>query len=241
MLLPYLAEAENASKKYTVAFRGINYGEGYQDGEMEECENLSTERYPCISPRAERSVKAQFSSPSSMHAKDGIIVVDGTEVYFNGEPVGTVTEGRKQMATIGNYVVIFPDKAYFNVLTKTFGSLEETYKGTGLKFTHNTITTTGTFNFRDGDAVTISGCATAENNKSIIIRSLTSNTLTFKDNSFTAATETGEVTIKRKVPDLEFICESNYRLWGTKGNTIFSSKFSDPFNFEVFDGLADDS
>ncbi|MBR2180610.1 MAG: hypothetical protein IJ949_01835, partial [Oscillospiraceae bacterium] len=77
MLLPYLAEAENASKKYTVAFRGINYGEGYQDGEMEECENLSTERYPCIIPRAERSVKAQFSSPSSMHAKDGIIVVDG--------------------------------------------------------------------------------------------------------------------------------------------------------------------
>ncbi len=245
MLLPYLAEAESASKKYTVAFRGLNYGEGYQDGEMEECTNLSTERYPCISPRAERRERAQFSAPSSMHAKDGIIVVDGTAVYYmdkdGTKEVGTVTEGHKQMATIGNYVVIFPDKAYFNVSTKTFGSLEETYTGSGLKFTHNTITTTGTFSFRDGDAVTISGCATAENNKSIIIRSLTSNTLTFKDNSFTAATETGEVTIKRKVPDLEFICESNYRLWGTKGNTIFSSKFSDPFNFEVFDGLADDS
>ena len=43
------------------------------------------------------------------------------------------------------------------------------------------------------------------------------------------------------MPDLDFICESNYRLWGTHGNTIYSSKFSDPFNFQVFDGLASDS
>jgi hypothetical protein len=49
------------------------------------------------------------------------------------------------------------------------------------------------------------------------------------------------VTIKREVPDLDFICESNYRLWGTKGNTIYASKFSDPFNFNVFDGLSSDS
>ena len=140
MLLPYLAEAESASKKYTVAFRGLNYGEGYQDGEMEECTNLSTERYPCISPRAERAMSGKYEKPSSMHAKDGIIIIDGTKVLVGGEQVGTVTEGWKQMATIGNYVVIFPDKAYYNVSTKTFGSLEETYKGTGLKFTHNTIT-----------------------------------------------------------------------------------------------------
>lgn len=241
MLLPYLAELQSASKKYTVAFRGINYAEGYQDGEMAECENLSTEKYPCISQRASRVKVGQFEAPQTLHAKDGIIVIDGTNVFYNETKVGEVTEGRKQTATIGNYVVIFPDKKYYNVATEEFGSMEETFTGTGLVFTHNTITTTGEFKFREGDAVDISGCTTKENNKSLIIRKASSTVLTFKDNSFTAVEEAGEVTLKRSVPDLEFICESNYRLWGTKGNTIFSSKFSDPFNFFVFDNLASDS
>lgn len=241
MLLPYLEELQNTSKKYTVAFRGLNYGEGYQDGEMSECENLSTEKYPCISQRATRVKVGQYEAPQTLHTKEGIFVIDGTTVFYNEKKVGEVTEGRKQTATIGNYVVIFPDKVYYNVATETFGRMEETFTGTGLVFTHNTITTTGEFKFRDGDAVNITGCATAENNKGIIIRKATEKTLTFKDNSFTAVTEDGEVTLKRSVPDLDFICESNYRLWGTKGNTIFSSKFSDPLNFEVFDNLASDS
>lgn len=241
MLLPYLTELQNPSKKYTVSFRGINYGEGYQDGEMAECTNLSTEKYPCISQRANRVKKGQYNDPQTIHAKDGILIIDGTDVWYKDKKVGTVTEGRKQVATIGNYVVIFPDKVYYNVATKTFGSMEETFTATGLVFTSNTITTTEKFNFRDGDAVEITGCSTSENNKSPIVRGVSSTVLTFGDNTFTATTEEGAVTIKRKVPDLDFICESNYRLWGTKGNTIFSSKFSDPFNFFVFDNIASDS
>ena len=241
MILPYLQELENPSKKYTVAFRGINYGEGYQDGEMSECENLSTEKYPCISQRAARIKAGQFEKPQTIHAKEGLLVIDGTNVFYNERKVGEVTDGRKQTATIGNYVVIFPDKAYYNVATDTFGSMEETFTASGLVFTHNSITTTGEFKFRDGDAVDISGCVVSENNKSPVIKSMTNTTLTFKDNTFTATTEVGEVTIKRSVPDLEYICESNYRLWGTKGNTIFSSKFSDPFNFFVFENLSSDS
>lgn len=243
MLLPYLNETQAPSKKYTVSFRGINYGEGYQDGELAESENLSTDKYPCISQRAKRIKVGEYESPQTLHTKEGLIVIDGTNVYYNDEKVGTVTEGRKQCATIGNYVVIFPDKKYYNVAEKKFGSMEETFKATGLIFTHNSIMTEGIegFKFRDGDAVKISGCETAENNKSNIIRGATEAVLTFDDNSFTTHTETAEVTITRLVPDLEFICESNYRLWGTKGNTIFSSKFSDPFNFEVFDNLVSDS
>ena len=241
MLLPYLAEQQSPSKKYTVSFRGLNYGEGYQDGELAECENLSTEKFPCISQRAKRVKVAQYASPQTIHAKDGIMVIDGATVFYNNEKVGAVSPGRKQIATIGNYIVIFPDKTYYNVATDAYGSMEETYTATGLVFGTNTITTTGEFKFRDGDAVEITGCSTTENNKSLVIRSMSSTVLTFDENSFTEKTETGAVTIQRKVPDLDFICESNYRLWGTKGNTIFSSKFSDPFNFFVFDNISSDS
>lgn len=242
MLLPYLSVVNNASKKYSVVFRGINYGEGTQDGEFAETYNLSTDKYPCITQRAERIKAKEYQNPSTLHAKSGLLVIDGTKVLYNDVEKGTVTEGRKQTATIGNYIVIFPDKVYYNVETDKFGSMEETYEATGLAFTNSTITTTGSdFPFKEGDGIKISGCSNNANNKSIIVREASGKVLTFYENSFTEGSESGKVTIKREVPDLDFICESNYRLWGTKGNTIYSSKFSDPMNFNVFDGLSSDS
>lgn len=245
MILPYLTETGEPGKKYVVGFKGLNFGEGYQDGELADCMNLSSEKYPCISQRAARIKVGSYISPTTLHAKDGLLVIDGTRVIYNGTNVGTVTAGRKQTATIGNYVVIFPDKVYYDVKNATFGNMEATYsaaKGT-LTFTASTITTTGAdWPFRVGDAVEITGCTTAaENNKTPIIRGVSGKTLTFYDNTFTAASEAAAVTIKRKIPDLDFICESNYRLWGTHGNTIYSSKYGDPLNFFVFDGLSSDS
>jgi hypothetical protein len=101
----------------------------------------------------------------------------------------------------------------------------------------------GKFPFERGDAVIIEGCSKEENNKSeeVIIKSLTDTELTFESNAFTDAIEEGKVKIKRTVPDLDFICESNYRLWGTHGNTIYASAWSKPFNFKSFEGLANDS
>ncbi len=243
MRLPYLQEVQNPSKKYIVSFRGINYGEGAQDGEFSETQNISTERYPSMSPRTERTVYNTYPEAlTTIHAKDGIMLICGKDVLFNNVKVGEVTEGRKQTATIGNYVVIFPDKKYYNVSTNEFGSMEAEYKASGLVFTASSITTTeDDFSFRQGDAVEITGCATAENNKTPIIKSVDGKVLTFADNTFTESTESGEVTIKRGVPDLDFICESGYRLWGTKGNTIFASKYSDPFNFSVNEGIESDS
>ena len=406
-MLPYLSEVQKKSKKYSVVFRGLNYGEGTQDGEFAETHNLSTEQYPCITQRAERiRGNDEYFMPTTLHAKGKLLVIAGIDVFYDNKIVGDVTVGKKQTATIGNYIVIFPDKKYYKVPTKEgedgeFGSLEETYTASGLKFTSseismetkhkatwlefksstitmgkeykvkdlkfttstisksganfpfktgdavtisgasmtannketeivikeatsdtltfesgsfsadsvdpNEVTITkkveGNFPFKAGDTVTIAGCSTSGNNKEvgIVLKEATADTLTFDDNTFTEATEYGEITITRKiegkfpfregdavtisgcsnngnnkeseiiirdvkddvltfdanafteaiedgevtisrtVPDLDFICESNYRLWGTHGNTIYSSKFSDPFNFKVFDGLASDS
>lgn len=54
-------------------------------------------------------------------------------------------------------------------------------------------------------------------------------------------TETATVTVKRDVPDLDYICVNENRLWGCKGDTIYASALGDPFNFNVFDGLNTDS
>ena len=246
-MLPYLTEVENPSKKYSVMFRGINYGEGTIDGEFAETRNLSTDKYPCITQRSERVLQTSYTEPTTLHSKGELLVIydvnDTTaKVVYGGKEVGTVTAGKKQTATVGNYIVIFPDKKYYNVETKEFKSMEETYEATGLVFDKATITTTGAdFPFKEGDGVKISGCSNNANNTTLIIREVSNKVLKFYDNSFTAGTESGKVTIKREVPDLDLICESNYRLWGTHGNTIYSSKFSSPLNFNVFDGLSSDS
>lgn len=345
-LLPYLQEVQNKSKKYSVVFKGINYGENTQDGEFAETYNLATDKYPCITQRAARLWEANYTKPTTIHAKGQLLVIDGTDVFYGDEKVGTVTEGKKQTATVGNYIVIFPDKKYYKVPTEDengvmqpgeFGSMEITYNKARLRFTSSSIsvlreythraTTTGQaeilfypsyvyfpegnlwfkagdeitisgcsreglnqtltvqsatktylyfsgspfagviggggyyseysaititipikeedyFPFRIGDAVSISGCSENGNNKEkeIIIRGKTNDTLTFDDNAFTAVdVESRTVTIKRTVPELDFICESNYRLWGTKGNTIYSSAYSDPLNFQIFENLSSDS
>lgn len=241
-MLPYLKKETNRTEKYIVQFRGINYDEGYRDGDLAESENLSSEKFPFMTPRRQRTKVAQYTAPSTLHTKEGLLVIDGTQVIYNGSVVGTVTEGKKQTATIGNYIVIFPDKKYYDTAKGTFQDMEISWILIGAKFTHNGITTTfGWDGFRVGDAVEISGSSKPGNNKTIIVRGVDGNTLTFYDNSFEEVTESGAVTVARRVPDLEYICESNYRLWGVKGNTILGSKYGDPLNFFNYDGLTGDS
>lgn len=54
-------------------------------------------------------------------------------------------------------------------------------------------------------------------------------------------TDPNTITIAREVPDLDFVCVNENRLWGCKGDTIYASALGDPFNFNVFDGLSTDS
>lgn len=242
-MLPYLNPGSETAKRYAVAFRGIHWGEEAAEGQLSACENLTSARFPCLSQRPGREKLGDYPAPGGILAKDGLVVISGTTVYHNGAAVGTVTPGRKQLAAIGVYVVIFPDKAYYNTATGEFGSLEASVTVKGLTFAHDGIESEGRpFPFREGDAVTITGCTAApENNRTVIVRSVSDGRLGVYENTFVEAAEPGAVTLCRSVPDLELVCESNYRLWGTVGNTICASRYGDPFNFHVFDGLTGDS
>ena len=115
--------------------------------------------------------------------------------------------------------------------------------------------------FREGDAVTITGCTKlTSNNKTPVIRQIEGVDkndmelgvyLRFSDFCFTmpenadgtTATEYTEssITIERKAPELDVIFEHENRLWGAKGKEIFASKLGDPFNWNCFEGLSTDS
>lgn len=250
--LPSMVYGSGIRKSTQVQFRGYNHNLYAQDGELWDMENLTSDLSPLLSPRRPRWKVETLAKPNGLYAKDGLYWVDGTGFYSDGVKRGTVTDSRKQFTGIGAYIILLPDKAYYNRLTQEFGSLESSWSGTaafqdgtyaGEEAEGNTIYAAGAdwgSRFREGDAVTISGASTQSNNQTIIIREIEGDYLRFYENSFTP--ESGQsLTISRDVPDLDFICENENRLWGCKGDTVYASKLGDPFNWNVFDGLSTDS
>lgn len=240
-------------------FAGLNHTSGASDGDIYYMQNMTGDEYPVACPRAKRAILGSVEKPNGICYYDGLYYVDGTRFMRvrNGSEeadvqVGTVSDCVKRFACLGAYIIILPDKLYYNRLTGEFGGIEAEWSGTA-SFEDGTfageasegcrIVTTGVeFPFRVGDAVTISGADNEANNQTIIVREISEDgkSLGFYEHSFINATGQS-LTIKRTMPDLDFICENENRLWGCKGDTIYASKPGDPFNWNVFDGLASDS
>lgn len=260
MKLPNLSYADSIVKGIQVKFAGLNHNAWAGDGELWDMKNLSSEHAPLLAVRRPRMKCRTLEAPGGLFSWEGLCWVDGTDFCFNGEVKGQVTEGVKRFAALGAYVVIFPDKAWYNVDTGEFGSMEAEWTGASLTFCNgllyeeaaeaNTIQCEGvnwSNYFRAGDAVTISGCTVhEENNKTPIIREIDGDKMYFYEYVFelgdgTGYTETGELSVKRSVPDLKYLCENENRLWGCDQRTIYACKPGDIFNWNVFDGLDSDS
>ncbi len=254
-MLPKLQYRENSQREIQTNFGGLIHKDGARDGEFYDMENMSGYKFPVASSRPKRYTLPKLAKPNGIFAHDGLFTVDGTDLKLNGENIGTVSDSEKVFSSLGHRVIIFPDKVLYNMDTKKLEPLEESYSATGMKFGDgeyagvaaklNTITTTGApFPFKAGDAVTISEASVKEHNKTPIIREISEDkkTLRFYENTFKkAVTESGSVTLKRSVPDMDFICSNDNRLWGCKADTIYACKLGDPTNWNVFDGLASDS
>ena len=188
------------------------------------------------------------SGVSSMTSWNKLITVKGTKIYYDGEEAtGSVTEGEKQFAIVNTKCVIWPDKKYLDLTNNTIKDLAASASVSGATFTTNTMTVSGldlTAYFSVGDCVQISGCTdVTANNKSIVIQNLTQAVMTVSDDAFIATTESGTINIERKIPDLDYICESENRLWGCSNadRTIYASALGDPTNFYTYEGVSTDS
>ena len=124
-----------------------------------------------------------------------------------------------------------------------------------IKMTYDDIGET----FNQYDAVYLDGITAAGveslNQKTSVIYKTGSDYLLFVgliDNAVQAAqslSEASPVTVYRKVPDMDYICESQNRLWGCRYgivggnpvNEIYASKLGDPKNFYCYMGLSTDS
>ena len=264
MKLPYAKYTNSPAQIRTIDFKGYSVKPIIADGQMRDMKNLSSDGYPNMTQRKMRSVVSEkYANPSNLASrKEKLVVVDGTNLYYDGVNVGVVTAGEKKIASINSKICIFPDKKYYDTVEQQFGFLEascfvETTDSVYVTVSNNALILKGaTFkDFKPGDAVKIEGFTKrVSNNLSAIVVNVTDTMMEFAGDTFTVLEsdttynsadksyrEDGEISITRSVPDIEFVMEYNNRLWGCSGSTIYASKLGDPTNWQYFNGLSMDS
>ena len=261
MIFTKLPYQDTIRQSVQTTFGGLNHTAGAADGELYDMQNLWSGDFPRLSVRPGRITLGAMTKPNGLFTTDHRFVVDGAAVYVDGAAVvGTVQDSPKVFAALGYRVLLWPDKKVLippeaPATTWTMASLESTvttsatfedgtYAGEAAE--GNTIkAASSSFNwsgyFRVGDAVTISGAADPENNQTLIIREIEGDELRFYEHSFTTESTAASITVARAVPDLDWLCVNENRVWGCKGDTIYASKLGDPCNWNVFDGLSTDS
>ena len=127
---------DNANTRQSISqWLGYNHNLRIGDGEFYDCENLSSDNYPLISPRKKRPVLA--SLPDAVR---GLLYTDGDLAYLSGGTLYlgsasydlssymTDLESEQQMIKFGSYLLIFPLGLYFNTADRTdYGSLGSAY------------------------------------------------------------------------------------------------------------------
>lgn len=317
MKYPTLYEQSN-NREVVDVFKGYNHNLRIGDGEFFDMENMTSDFYPVLSPRAKRCVFPEAVNPQGIIAKDNLCYVDGTKFVINGYPVDiglstAADECPKQLVSMGAYVIILPDKKWINTLDTTeFGNIEasvttstdvsfelckidgESYENTTVSATepeapanmdlwmdtsskphvlkqysetasmwvtvattYVKISSTGIGKpFEQYDGVTISGIldeSLADLNASMTIWEKGDDFIVvvgILDELVVQTTEEGSVTIKREMPAMDFVIESENRLWGCRYgiasngevvNEIYASKLGDFKNWNCFMGLSTDS
>lgn len=252
MKLPYLNEI--SKQKTTIGnFGGINQNAVINENEFAEMKNMSSELYPAIGPRAPRGkcIK-ELTKPNGLHHNNALAWVDGTSFWYDGKEVGTVSDSEKQMVSMGAYIVIFPDKKVYNTHTGEWTEIEQSWQQ-GTKATFAPTITTSTFikisctgigkKFGKGDGVEISGCTNEDFNKSVVIQSIEDDAIVIIGDLTEEFSQESGLEVKRKAPDLDFVTESENRLWGcnSANHEVYASKLGDPLNWNCFEGISTDS
>jgi len=281
-------------------FAGLNHNRVINERELYDMRNMQSGFLPVLAPRNKRARVRQFAKPNGLFAHDKLCWVDGVEFFYDGEFKGNVADSEKTFARMGAYVLIWPDKVYYNTNTKDgeFGSLENAFTSTGtvtaklcradgvlydykagdtapdspddgdfwldtsdvkpalrlysaatgiwggvatvyVKIEHPGIG----IGFSMNDGVTLEGFEDGLLNGSFYLVDAAPNAIIVVAIIADNLTQTAPVTVKREVPDLDFITVLNNRAWGCSSakHEIYGSKLGDPKNWHCYMGTSMDS
>ena len=133
MIHPVLQELET-SKLMTASFTGLDRRPRTNAGAFSDMENMTCDPYPLISSRKQRGLVKTLSSPQAMIAAGKIAYIDGNTLYYGDEatPINDLDDSPKHMTTMGAYIIIFPDGAYYNTVDPAdHGRIGRMWEATG--------------------------------------------------------------------------------------------------------------
>jgi hypothetical protein len=296
--LPVLDEI-NTAREMIAEFGGYNHNPRINGNEFSDMGNMSGDMYPLLSQRRKRAKVRQFEKPNGLFAHEKLCWVDGARFYYDGVLKGDVADSPKQFVGMGAYVLIWPDKVYYNSTTDEFGSLgaKVTTSGTvtislcrldGADYVDYAVSDTPPENPENGDlwidtsntpqilkqysatygmwtsvpttyvkiaadgisaelkeydGVTISGLDNEKLNGEFILYGVGEGHIIITAIIDAAATQEEAVTIERRIPDMDYVTESENRVWGcsTANHEIYACKLGDPKNWYCFLGISTDS
>lgn len=133
-------------REMTTTFGGYNHQLSCGDGQFFDMQNMTSQYFPILSPRPRRGVVRNLINPQGILDKEELMWIDDGKVYVNGEVVAldgvTLSNEKdmnpKTMAKMGAYVIIMPDKVWYNADNGECGYMEEKYEnasGSRVSFT----------------------------------------------------------------------------------------------------------
>ncbi len=202
------------------------------------------------------TITGSFSSLQTMTPFNRFAIIMPAKKFIRTDVIGVVGS-LPAGASYGDVYCVngtcsYWDGAAWQTVGPLMGDIESSFSGNvtitdgtyaGEPAEANTINATGIdAYFEVGDAVTLSGTA-FPTKKTLIVREKEAGKLIFYEHSFddekTAAAKAA--SIKRTMPDMDWLCVNENRVWGCKGKTIYASKLGDLKNWNSFDGIASDS
>ena len=134
----------NTSVKMTSTFYGYNHQEIIGNGEMYDMQNMADDLYPLLTPRVKRGITSwdtEGADPvplTGIHGRDQLVHIRGAQVFYNFTQVTGISVSAestalpKKIVSFGAYVLIFPDKKYFNTIQLSdCGSIDRLFSITG--------------------------------------------------------------------------------------------------------------
>ena len=134
-----LLKTQKESREMIQEFRGYNHNLRIGSGEMYDEINLSADRYPVMAPRKPRGLHTSVPV-TGMIEKDVLCYTSGSSIVIGEKTIDLgLTDERKQLISMGAYIIIMPDKKYINTADLTdFGDIEarfSTQTDTAVTFT----------------------------------------------------------------------------------------------------------
>ena len=133
MQYPILQEVTRY-REMTTTFGGYNRQLSCQEGQFYDMQNMTSQYFPILSPRQNRGIVKNLINPQGILDKEDILWIDDGKLYINGEEkplkdkdsndVTISSEGTKTLAKMGAYVIIMPDRIWYNADNEECGYME---------------------------------------------------------------------------------------------------------------------